>query len=75
MCRTHLHSSTCIPASFQLAKGDKTESEALRAVRVRQRAIGRELRRIFEDIVREPVPEEFLELLQKIDEAGEKKTH
>jgi hypothetical protein len=56
-----------------VTKESKSESEALRAVRVRQRALGRELRRIFEDIVREPVPEELLDLLQKIDEADSRK--
>jgi hypothetical protein len=56
-----------------VTKESKSESEALRAVRVRQRALGRELRRIFEDIVREPVPDELLDLLQKIDEADSRK--
>jgi hypothetical protein len=56
-----------------VVKENKFESEALRAVRVRQRAIGRELRRMFEDIVREPVPDELLDLLQKIDEADAKR--
>ena len=46
-------------------KGDQEKS---RAIRVRQRAIGRELRRIYDEIVKEPVPDEFLALLQKIDE-------
>lgn len=36
-------------------------------VRARQRAIGRELRRRMEDIVREPVPEEWLDILRQID--------
>jgi hypothetical protein len=56
-----------------VTKESKSESEALRAVRVRQRALGRELRRMFEDIVREPVPDELLDLLQKIDEADSRK--
>ena len=46
-------------------KGDREKN---RAIRVRQRAIGRELRRIFDNVVKEPVPDEFLSLLQKIDE-------
>jgi len=31
------------------------------------RAIGRELRRIYDNVVKEPVPEEFLNLLQRMD--------
>jgi hypothetical protein len=46
--------------------------EKLANARVRQRAIGRELRRIYDDVAQEPVPEEFLEILRKIDD-GEKK--
>jgi hypothetical protein len=38
-----------------------------RAIRVRQRAIGRELRRLYDTIASEPVPEEFLDLLREID--------
>jgi hypothetical protein len=37
------------------------------ATRARQRAIGRELRRIYDEVVQEPVPDDFLELLKKID--------
>ena len=48
----------------------KGPSEEFRAVRARQRAIGRELRRLFDDVVREPLPDEFLDLLTQIDEAG-----
>jgi hypothetical protein len=43
------------------------------AARARQRAIGRELRRMFDDVVQEPVPEDFLDLLKKIDDAKGKK--
>ena len=43
------------------------------AARARQRAIGRELRRMFDDVVQEPVPDDFLDLLKKIDETKGKK--
>lgn len=43
------------------------------AIRSRQRALGRELRRIYDEVVQEPVPDEFLDLLRQIDEAGGKK--
>jgi hypothetical protein len=46
-------------------KGDREKN---RVIRVRQRAIGRELRRMYDNVVKEPVPDDFLNLLQKIDE-------
>ena len=41
--------------------------------RARQRAIGRELRRMYDDVAQEPIPDEFMELLRKIDETDGKK--
>jgi len=46
--------------------------ERLRLIRARQRAIGRELRRAFDEVAQEPVPEEFMDLLRQIDEAQPK---
>jgi len=46
--------------------------EKLANVRVRQRAIGRELRRLYDEAAQEPVPEEFLDLLRKMDDNGNK---
>ena len=64
-----------------LAKGDDQDRDKTRAVRARQRAIGRELRRIYDGVVSEPVPDEFLDLLRQIDDTddvgdklGEKKS-
>lgn len=37
-------------------------------VRARARAIGRQLRRHFDDTVQEPVPADMVDLLRKIDE-------
>ena len=34
-----------------------------------QRAIGRELRRMYDDVAQEPIPDDFMDLLRKIDEA------
>ncbi len=42
-----------------------------RAIRARQRAIGRELRRMYDEVTREPVPDEFLDLLRKIDDGSD----
>ncbi len=58
-----------------LAKEGDQDHDKVRAVRSRQRAIGRELRRIYDGVVSEPVPDEFLDLLRQIDDtdnAGDK---
>jgi hypothetical protein len=36
--------------------------------RINQRAIGQGLRRLFDEVVNEDVPDEFLELLRRADE-------
>jgi len=54
-------------------KKEQPDKEKSVAARARQRAIGRELRRMYDDVVQEPVPEDFLELLRKIDVAKGKK--
>ena len=43
------------------------DKEQLQTARERQRAIGLELRRMYNGIVNEPVPEDFYDLLWKID--------
>ena len=43
-------------------------SAALDEARLRQQAIGVKLRQMFDEIVNEPVPEEFLEILRRADE-------
>lgn len=52
-----------------VTQDQKTDREKARGIRARQRAIGRELRRLYDNVAKEPVPEEFLELLHKIDES------
>lgn len=59
---------------WTVSKEENPNREKARATRARQRAIGRELRRMYDDIAQEPVPEEFLEILKKIDESGGKKS-
>ncbi len=54
-------------------KKEEPDRDKMLAARARQRAIGRELRRMFDEVVQEPVPDDFLELLKKIDAAGAKK--
>jgi hypothetical protein len=45
----------------------------LEEARLRQQAIGVKLRHLFDEVVNEPVPDEFLEILRRADEkkAGE----
>lgn len=54
-----------------MAKEQRTDREKSRNIRARQRAIGRELRRLYDTVAKEPVPDEFLDLLRKIDETEE----
>ena len=55
----------------KLSTDDNTDRDRARAVRARQRAIGRELRRMYDGVVNEPVPGDFMDLLRRIDETGE----
>lgn len=48
---------------------EEKPGEKARAIRARQRAIGRELRRMYDDVTLEPVPDDFLDLLRQIDDA------
>jgi hypothetical protein len=41
---------------------------AIEEARLRQQAIGAKLRHMFDEIVNEPVPEEFLEILRRADD-------
>jgi hypothetical protein len=52
---------------------EEKPNEKSRAIRARQRAIGRELRRMYDDVAQEAVPDEFLDLLKKIDQVAEGK--
>jgi hypothetical protein len=51
---------------------DEKPTEKARAIRARQRAIGRELRRMYDDVAQEPVPDDFMDLLRQIDEVDDK---
>jgi hypothetical protein len=48
-------------------RGDAALDEA----RLRQQAIGVKLRQMFDQVVNEPVPDEFLEILRRADLRGE----
>ena len=59
--------------SMDLIRGSSSgDREKIAAARARQRAIGRELRRMYDDVVQEQVPDEFMDLLRKIDDAPDK---
>ena len=45
----------------------KSASAALDEARLRQQAIGVRLRQMFDDVVSEDVPDEFLEILKRAD--------
>lgn len=51
----------------------KKDRDKAAAIRARQRALGRELRRMYDEVVQEAVPDEFLEILRKIDQPDGKK--
>lgn len=48
-------------------------SAALDEARLRQHAIGVRLRQMFDDVVNEPVPDEFLDILRKADQSPPEK--
>jgi len=53
----------------KLSTEDNNDRDKARAVRARQRAIGRELRRMYDGVVSEPVPDDFMDLLRRIDDS------
>ena len=50
------------------AKRNPPPPAASDEARLRQQAIGVKLRQIFDEVVSEPVPDEFLEILRRADE-------
>ena len=53
---------------------DDRDDGAVEEARLRQQAIGVKLRQMFDDIVSEPVPDEFLDILRRHDAAPPVKT-
>jgi len=45
----------------------RKSSAAMDEARLRQQAIGVRLRQMFDEVVNEPVPDEFLEILRRAD--------
>ncbi len=52
------------PGALRPGAGEPPLEEA----RLRQQAIGVKLRHMFDEVVNEPVPDEFLEILRRADE-------
>lgn len=48
-------------------KAAPTGGPALEEARLRQQAIGVKLRHMFDEVVNEPVPDEFLDILRRAD--------
>ena len=46
----------------------RSKSPTLDEARLRQQAIGVRLRQMFDEVVSEPVPDEFLQILRKADD-------
>jgi len=57
---------TKVSVSDQI-KGRKAPNPALDEARLRQQAIGVKLRQMFDEVVNEPVPDEFLDILRRAD--------
>ena len=57
--------------NWNLSKDQNPNREKARAIRARQRVIGRELRRMYDAVAQEPVPDDFLDLLRRIDAKDE----
>jgi hypothetical protein len=49
----------------------KSPSLSLDEARLRQQAIGVRLRQMFDEVVNEPVPDEFLDILRRADQTSE----
>ena len=59
------------PQPVPLAAGATSETDAkenVRRYKAHQKAITRGLRRFFDEVAAEPVPDEFTDLLRKMDE-------
>ncbi|MDO8901082.1 MAG: NepR family anti-sigma factor [Phenylobacterium sp.] len=54
------------------ATGPDVSAAALDEARLRQQAIGVRLRQMFDEVVNEPVPDEFLDILRRADKSAEK---
>lgn len=56
------------PESSRRVPSFEDGEAVLEEARLRQQAIGVKLRHLFDEVVNEPVPDEFLEILRRADE-------
>ncbi|MGA0603699.1 NepR family anti-sigma factor [Caulobacter sp. KR2-114] len=54
--------------NIKAMKEPPKRSMAFDEARLRQQAIGAKLRQMFDEVVNEPVPDEFLDILRKADD-------
>ncbi|MFZ4166650.1 NepR family anti-sigma factor [Brevundimonas sp. NPDC058933] len=64
-----INSKETTPRPDAAASGDN----GLEEVRLRQQAIGVKLRHMFDQVVNEPVPDEFLDILRRADDRSSTK--
>ena len=50
----------------------RTDQPLLDEARLRQQAIGQKLRQMFDEVVNEPVPDDFLDILRRADDRKSK---
>ncbi len=53
-----------------IEKDATSRSPELDEARLRQQAIGSKLRQMFDEVVNEPVPDEFLDILRRADKSA-----
>jgi len=56
------------PMMAEIAPARQDKDVPLDEARLRQQAIGVKLRQMFDDVVSEPVPDDFLDILRRADE-------
>ena len=66
----------CVRKSGKLIDKKMTDKmarspEEIRSLRVREKRIGEQLKRLYDDVVSEPVPDDFMNLLERADEAAQ----
>ncbi len=63
-----------MPAAFSGEKQNMEKRMTPSSAKRRQSGIGDKLRQIYDDVVNEPVPDDFLNLLKDADEAASKRS-
>ena len=72
-CRDKNRGKMSYRAQDMSSEDKKPDAEADRSRKVRQKQIGDKLRRMYDDVTSEPVPDEFLSLLEQADKSKSNK--